>query len=183
MWKAGCAAWFTAPLPFPPMVPPPQLYDLMTMGFKHQIVSCSSPTQLLQVTLNHMETVRGLVEGECIHVSQGCWTLFLIVPHCPSPYAAEGVAVAVDVVAVAVVVVGFVALVRTSTMKVVHVPPLPFSVFFLRYVYLLQAPPRRSWWRTRSQASQRWGPCVSEDPVIHRGCVNTTHTLARAWLR
>ena len=48
-------------------MPPPffhQLYDLMTMGFKHQIISCTSPTQLLQVTLNHMETVRGLVEGE-----------------------------------------------------------------------------------------------------------------------
>ena len=41
----------------------PQLYDLMTMGFKHQILGCTCPTQLLQVTLNHMETVRSLVEG------------------------------------------------------------------------------------------------------------------------
>ena len=40
-----------------------QLYDLMTMGFKHQILSCTSPAQLLQVTLNHMESVRGLVSG------------------------------------------------------------------------------------------------------------------------
>ena len=102
------------------MVPAPQLYDLMTMGFKHQIVSCSSPTQLLQVTLNHMETVRGLVEGECIHVSQGCWALCLIALHSPSPYTAEGAVLAVAVVVVAVVVAPLL--------------PLPFSVLFLQYV-------------------------------------------------
>ena len=31
-----------------------KLYDLMTMGFKYQIISCTCPEQFLQVTLNHL---------------------------------------------------------------------------------------------------------------------------------
>lgn len=37
-----------------------KLYDLMSMGFKHQIMSCASPDMLLRVTLNHLETLEDL---------------------------------------------------------------------------------------------------------------------------
>lgn len=43
--------------------PLPQLYDLMTMGFKYQLVGCTSPVQLLQVTLNHLDSLVKAVEG------------------------------------------------------------------------------------------------------------------------
>lgn len=38
-----------------------KLYDLMCMGFKYQIISCSCPQQYLQITLNHLETLKNLV--------------------------------------------------------------------------------------------------------------------------
>ena len=41
-----------------------KLYDLMTMGFKYQVVSCNSPQQYLQVTLNHLETIKDMVGCE-----------------------------------------------------------------------------------------------------------------------
>ena len=41
-----------------------KLYDLMTMGFKYQAVSCSSPHQLLHVTLNHLESLKKIVKAE-----------------------------------------------------------------------------------------------------------------------
>lgn len=41
-----------------------KLYDLMTMGFKYQIISCNSPQQYLQVTLNHLESMKLLVGNE-----------------------------------------------------------------------------------------------------------------------
>ena len=31
-----------------------QLYDLMTMGFKYQILACSHPAELLDITINHL---------------------------------------------------------------------------------------------------------------------------------
>ena len=31
-----------------------KLYDLMTMGFKYQMISSQSPQQFFQVTLNHL---------------------------------------------------------------------------------------------------------------------------------
>lgn len=40
-----------------------KLYDLMTMGFKYQIVSCSHPRELVEVTLNHLESIRASVES------------------------------------------------------------------------------------------------------------------------
>jgi hypothetical protein len=40
-----------------------QLYDLMTMGVKYQMLACTSPTQLLQVTLNHLNTLKAIVDG------------------------------------------------------------------------------------------------------------------------
>lgn len=45
--------------PIPP--PPPQLFDLMTMGFKYQMLSCRHPQELLLVTLNHLHELRAKV--------------------------------------------------------------------------------------------------------------------------
>jgi hypothetical protein len=44
-----------------------KLYDLMCMGFKYQIISCSCPQQYLQVTLNHLETLKGLVQNQEVY--------------------------------------------------------------------------------------------------------------------
>jgi len=38
-----------------------KLYDLMTMGFKFQITSCTSPEQLYQVTLKHLDSLINMV--------------------------------------------------------------------------------------------------------------------------
>ena len=32
-----------------------KLYDLMTMGFKYQLVCCSHPGELLTITMNHLQ--------------------------------------------------------------------------------------------------------------------------------
>ncbi len=36
-----------------------KLFDLMFMGFKFQLLATASPTHLLQVTLNHLDNLRG----------------------------------------------------------------------------------------------------------------------------
>ena len=46
----------------PPTLLGVQLFDLMTMGFKYQLVACSCPQQLLQVTMNHLHELRSKVE-------------------------------------------------------------------------------------------------------------------------
>ncbi|CAM9300288.1 unnamed protein product [Pylaiella littoralis] len=38
-----------------------KLFDLITMGLKYQALSCAQPQQLLQVTLNHSETLKKMV--------------------------------------------------------------------------------------------------------------------------
>ncbi|KAE9362398.1 hypothetical protein PF008_g75 [Phytophthora fragariae] len=40
-----------------------KLYDLMRMGFKYQVLSCSSADELLQVTMNHLANTKNLVES------------------------------------------------------------------------------------------------------------------------
>jgi len=40
-----------------------KLYDLMTMGFKYQLVTCSHPRELVEVTLNHLESIRASIES------------------------------------------------------------------------------------------------------------------------
>jgi len=40
-----------------------KLYDLMTMGFKYQLVSCTHPRELVEVTLNHLDSIRASVES------------------------------------------------------------------------------------------------------------------------
>ena len=41
-----------------------KLYDLMTMGFKYQIMACSSPQQILHVSLLHLETLKTICKSE-----------------------------------------------------------------------------------------------------------------------
>lgn len=41
-----------------------KLFDLMTMGFKYQVVSCHSPQQLIHVTLSHLESLKKLVKSD-----------------------------------------------------------------------------------------------------------------------
>jgi hypothetical protein len=40
-----------------------KLYDLMTMGFKYQLVSCTHPRELTDVTLNHIESIKQAIAG------------------------------------------------------------------------------------------------------------------------
>ena len=39
-----------------------KLFDLMTMGFKYQLLGCSYPQELLHVTLNHLYQLRAKIE-------------------------------------------------------------------------------------------------------------------------
>lgn len=43
-----------------------KLYDLMTMGFKFQLVSCRSPQEVLTVTLTHLVTVKSYLTDPVI---------------------------------------------------------------------------------------------------------------------
>eukprot|EP00640_Fibrocapsa_japonica_P001330 CAMPEP_0113936056 /NCGR_PEP_ID=MMETSP1339-20121228/3047_1 /TAXON_ID=94617 /ORGANISM="Fibrocapsa japonica" /LENGTH=397 /DNA_ID=CAMNT_0000938393 /DNA_START=126 /DNA_END=1319 /DNA_ORIENTATION=- /assembly_acc=CAM_ASM_000762 len=43
-----------------------KLYDLMTMGVKYQVLLCNQPEQLLQVTLNHLEALKVVVESPVV---------------------------------------------------------------------------------------------------------------------
>jgi hypothetical protein len=38
-----------------------KLFDLMAMGFKYQIISCTSPQEMIDVTLNHLNALKRLV--------------------------------------------------------------------------------------------------------------------------
>ncbi|EKX52386.1 hypothetical protein GUITHDRAFT_150773, partial [Guillardia theta CCMP2712] len=41
-----------------------KLFDLMTTGFKYQIISCSTPSQLVDITLNHLDNIRNMVKED-----------------------------------------------------------------------------------------------------------------------
>ena len=41
-----------------------QLYDLMSMGFKYQILGSRFPHELIQVTKNHITSLKGLLGRE-----------------------------------------------------------------------------------------------------------------------
>lgn len=43
-----------------------KLYDLMIMGFKYQVIHCTSPFQLIQISLHHLEVLKSLVKSEPI---------------------------------------------------------------------------------------------------------------------
>jgi len=38
-----------------------KLYDLMTMGLKYQLMMCAQPSEMIQITLNHLDTVISLL--------------------------------------------------------------------------------------------------------------------------
>lgn len=44
-----------------------KLYDLMSMGFKRQILMAPSPQHYLVITLNHLETLKCLVDDPSVH--------------------------------------------------------------------------------------------------------------------
>lgn len=46
-----------------------KLYDLMTMGFKYQLLTIPHPRHLLDVTINHMNTIMNIIKGEAKIVS------------------------------------------------------------------------------------------------------------------
>lgn len=46
-----------------------KLYDLMTMGFKYQLLTIPHPRHLLDVTVNHMNTIMNIIKGETKIVS------------------------------------------------------------------------------------------------------------------
>jgi hypothetical protein len=43
-----------------------KLFDLMTMGFKYQLTQCLTPTQIVDVTLTHVVTVRSYLTDESV---------------------------------------------------------------------------------------------------------------------
>lgn len=40
---------------------PLQLYDLMTMAFKYQVLLCPRPKDILLVTFNHLDTIKDFI--------------------------------------------------------------------------------------------------------------------------
>jgi len=46
-----------------------KLYDLMIMGFKYQVIKCTSPFQVLQISLHHLEIMKSLVKSDVIEKS------------------------------------------------------------------------------------------------------------------
>lgn len=43
-----------------------KLYDLMTMGIKYQLLSCTCPQQYLQITLQHLDALSNIVQSETV---------------------------------------------------------------------------------------------------------------------
>ena len=49
-----------------------KLYDLMTTGFKYQIVNCKTGYEIIDVTLNHLDSIRCMVQGDVIELVDEC---------------------------------------------------------------------------------------------------------------
>lgn len=43
-----------------------KLYDLMTMGVKYQLLSCASPQQYLQITLQHLDGLQNIAQSDAV---------------------------------------------------------------------------------------------------------------------
>lgn len=50
--------------------PSPQLYDLMTMAFKYQVLLCPRPKDILLVSFNHMDAIKDFVKDTPSILSQ-----------------------------------------------------------------------------------------------------------------
>lgn len=96
MCQLNICAYFHSPshqlLLFPPPPPPsvlffpppplhfssspsPQLYDLMSMSFKYQLLACPRPEDIILVTLNHLDTIKQFViesESCCEMIDEAC---------------------------------------------------------------------------------------------------------------
>eukprot|EP00994_Dinema_validum_P008176 NODE_724_length_1391_cov_56.061848_g533_i0.p1 GENE.NODE_724_length_1391_cov_56.061848_g533_i0~~NODE_724_length_1391_cov_56.061848_g533_i0.p1 ORF type:complete len:376 (-),score=102.16 NODE_724_length_1391_cov_56.061848_g533_i0:173-1300(-) len=66
-----------------------KLYDLMTMGFKYQLVSCTHPRELVEVTLNHLDSIRSAVEASSSTVEQVDYAIALLSKLCKEISSAE----------------------------------------------------------------------------------------------
>ena len=44
-----------------------KLYDLMTMGFKHQMLLCAAPEELLHITRRHLHNLQRMIKKVCCH--------------------------------------------------------------------------------------------------------------------
>eukprot|EP00240_Pyramimonas_obovata_P012637 CAMPEP_0118939590 /NCGR_PEP_ID=MMETSP1169-20130426/29293_1 /TAXON_ID=36882 /ORGANISM="Pyramimonas obovata, Strain CCMP722" /LENGTH=257 /DNA_ID=CAMNT_0006883893 /DNA_START=230 /DNA_END=999 /DNA_ORIENTATION=- len=50
-----------------------KLYDLMTMGLKYQLLSCKKPNEILQVTINHLQSIRTcIIDPSVIDLVTSC---------------------------------------------------------------------------------------------------------------
>lgn len=47
-----------------------QLYDLMTMAFKYQVLLCPRPKDILLVSFNHMDAIKDFVKNSPCILSQ-----------------------------------------------------------------------------------------------------------------
>lgn len=55
-----------------------KLFDLMTMGFKYQLLQCNSPQQYMHLTLHHLETMTSLVgSASFTDMVQNCINQFI----------------------------------------------------------------------------------------------------------
>ena len=45
----------------------PQLYDLISMAFKYQLMVCPRPEDIVLVTLNHLDSIKSLVADDSQH--------------------------------------------------------------------------------------------------------------------
>jgi len=59
-----------------------KLFDLMAMGFKYQIISCIAPQEMIDITQNHLDTLKRLVSS----APQVCGLLDDCVSHMQSSY-------------------------------------------------------------------------------------------------
>jgi len=66
-----------------------KLYDLMTMGFKYQLVSCTHPRELAEVTLNHLDAIRTAVSTSDSTVEQVDAAIAQFVKLCKELSSAE----------------------------------------------------------------------------------------------
>lgn len=66
-----------------------KLYDLMTMGFKYQLVSCGHPRELAEVTLNHLDAIRTAVASSESTVEQVDAAIAQFVKLCKELSSAE----------------------------------------------------------------------------------------------
>lgn len=69
------------------LCPSSQLYDLMTMAFKYQVLLCPRPKDILLVSFNHMDAIRDFVKDTPSILSQVDETYQQLIEVWPVLYA------------------------------------------------------------------------------------------------